>query len=96
MLSANDLSGMMAMMPAFATDDANDIRATATVDVGRLRQGLDRMIRDGADVIATTGSFGECHTLLPDEFRTPAGPSGPICRYFVSGVVTSTRDSISR
>lgn len=27
------------------------------------------MVRDGADVIATTGSFGECHTLLPDEFR---------------------------
>jgi 4-(2-carboxyphenyl)-2-oxobut-3-enoate aldolase len=72
MLSAKDLGGLMAMMPAFATDDANDIRATATVDVGRLRQGLDRMIRDGADVIATTGSFGECHTLLPDEFRTLA------------------------
>jgi dihydrodipicolinate synthase/N-acetylneuraminate lyase len=72
MLSAKDLGGLMAMMPAFATDDANDIRATATVDVGRLRHGLDRMIRDGADVIATTGSFGECHTLLPDEFRTLA------------------------
>jgi dihydrodipicolinate synthase/N-acetylneuraminate lyase len=72
MLSAKDLGGLMAMMPAFATDDANDIRATATVDVARLRHGLDRMIRDGADVIATTGSFGECHTLLPDEFRTLA------------------------
>jgi dihydrodipicolinate synthase/N-acetylneuraminate lyase len=72
MLSASDLGGLMAMMPAFATDNAADIRATATVDVGRLRQGLDRMIRDGADIIATTGSFGECHTLLPDEFRTLA------------------------
>jgi dihydrodipicolinate synthase/N-acetylneuraminate lyase len=72
MLSASDLGGLMAMMPAFATDNAADIRATATVDVGRLHQGLDRMISDGADVIATTGSFGECHTLLPDEFRTLA------------------------
>jgi dihydrodipicolinate synthase/N-acetylneuraminate lyase len=72
MLSASDLGGLMAMMPAFATDDAADIHATATVDVGRLHHGLDRMIRDGADVIATTGSFGECHTLLPDEFRTLA------------------------
>jgi dihydrodipicolinate synthase/N-acetylneuraminate lyase len=72
MLIAKDVRGLMAMMPAFATDDAADIRATATVDVGRLRAGLDRMIRDGADIIATTGSFGECHTLLPDEFRTLA------------------------
>jgi dihydrodipicolinate synthase/N-acetylneuraminate lyase len=62
----------MAMMPAFATDDAADIRATNTVDVQRLREGLDRMIRDGANIIATTGSFGECHTLLLDEFRTLA------------------------
>ena len=75
MLSAKDIRGLMAMMPAFATDDAADIRATATVDVARLRSGLDRMIRDGADIIATTGSFGECHTLLPDEFRTLAHES---------------------
>lgn len=72
MLSAKDVGGLMAMMPAFATDDAGDIRATMTIDVDRLRRGLDRMICDGADVIATTGSFGECHTLLPHEFRTLA------------------------
>jgi hypothetical protein len=59
MLSASDLGGLMAMMPAFATDDAGDIHSIATVDVGRLHHGLDRMISDGADVIATTGSFGE-------------------------------------
>jgi dihydrodipicolinate synthase/N-acetylneuraminate lyase len=70
MLSSKDLGGLMAMMPAFATDNAADIKATNTVDVDRLHKGLDRMIRDGADVIATMGSFGECHTLLPDEFRT--------------------------
>lgn len=72
MLSSKDVTGLMAMMPAFATDDAGDIRATQTVDVHRLREGLDRMIRDGANIIATTGSFGECHTLLFDEFRTLA------------------------
>ena len=43
MLSAKDVGGLMAMMPAFATDDAGDIRATMTVDVGRLRCGLDRI-----------------------------------------------------
>lgn len=72
MLSAKDISGLMAMMPAFATDEAADYRQTATVSVERMRAGLDRMIRDGANVIATTGSFGEFHTLLIDEFRTLA------------------------
>ncbi len=68
MISASDLNGMMAMMPAFATDNAGDIDATATVSADRLEKGLDRMIRDGANVVSTTGSFGEFHTLLQDEF----------------------------
>ena len=75
MLNAKDLGGLMAMMPAFATDDAANMRAVDTVDVERLRTGLNRMITDGAYVIATTGSFGECHTLLIDEFRMIARES---------------------
>jgi dihydrodipicolinate synthase/N-acetylneuraminate lyase len=78
MLAASDIGGMMAMMPAFATDDAADLRATDTVSVERLRAGLDRMVRDGANVIATTGSFGECHTLLPAEFATLARESANV------------------
>jgi dihydrodipicolinate synthase/N-acetylneuraminate lyase len=70
MYEPRDLHDLMAMMPAFATPDALDFRATSTIDVGNLRDGLDRMIRDGASVITTTGSWGECHTLLWDEFVT--------------------------
>ncbi|MFM1813892.1 MAG: hypothetical protein RLZ98_587 [Pseudomonadota bacterium] len=72
MLEAKDLGGLMAMMPAFATDDAASMRARNTVDVERMRKGLGRMVADGANLISTTGSFGECHTLLPDEFATLA------------------------
>jgi hydratase-aldolase len=72
MLSAKDIGGLMAMMPAFATDNAADINARATVDVGRLHKGVDRMISDGANVMAAAGSFGEFHTLLPDEFAVLA------------------------
>ncbi|HEY7062656.1 MAG TPA: dihydrodipicolinate synthase family protein [Chloroflexota bacterium] len=72
MLTAQDLHGVMAMMPAFATADAADVNAASTIDVDNLKAGVDRMIRDGIDVIATTGSFGEFHTLLPDEFATLA------------------------
>jgi hydratase-aldolase len=70
MVSASDLSGMMAMMPAFATDNAADIDATDTIAVDRLEAGVNRMIGDGAGVISTCGSFGEFHTLLWEEFET--------------------------
>ena len=100
MLSANEVGGLMAMMPAFATDDAADIRATMTVDVGRLRRGLDRMICDGADVIATTGSFGECHTLLPHEFRTLAHETADVVKkrvpLFIGVTSVNSREAVEK
>jgi dihydrodipicolinate synthase/N-acetylneuraminate lyase len=70
MITAGDLHGVMAMMPAFATPDAADIHARDTVAVDNLKAGVDRIINDGVDVISATGSFGEWHTLLPEEFDT--------------------------
>ncbi len=70
MYTSQELGGVMAMMPAFATPDAGNIQATSTIDTKNLLAGVDRMIRDGIDVIATTGSFGEFHTLLWEEFET--------------------------
>jgi dihydrodipicolinate synthase/N-acetylneuraminate lyase len=100
MLTASDVGGMMAMMPAFAKDDAADLRATDTVSVERLRAGLDRMVRDGADVIATTGSFGECHTLLPDEFRTLAHESAEVVErrvpLFVGVTSANARETVAK
>jgi trans-o-hydroxybenzylidenepyruvate hydratase-aldolase len=72
MLSAKDLSGVLAMMPAFSTPDAVDIRATQTIAVDNLKEGVDRIIKDGANNIATTGTYGECYNLLFDEFKTLA------------------------
>ena len=69
-ISADDLKGIMAMMPAFTTDRGGDIRETATIDTGRLAAGVDRIIRDGIDVLTTTGSFGEASNLLAGEFET--------------------------
>src|SRR4051812_44123748 len=70
MISASDLHGVMAMMPAFTTEDGNDYRATNTINVDELKRAVDQGIKDGINVLSTTGSFGECHTLLPDEFET--------------------------
>src|SRR4051812_12564312 len=100
MLGASDIGGMMAMMPGFATDQAADLRATDTVSVERLRAGVDRMVRDGANVLATTGSFGECHTLLPKEFETLARESVEVVRrripVFVGVTSVNARETVEK
>jgi len=72
MLTASDLNGVLGMMPAFATPDAVDIRATQTIAVDNLKEGVDKIIKDGLNNIATTGTYGECYNLLFDEFKTLA------------------------
>jgi dihydrodipicolinate synthase/N-acetylneuraminate lyase len=61
------MKGVMAMMPAFTTPGGDSPGATDTVNTAALEEAVDKIIRDGADVIATMGSFGECHTLLWEE-----------------------------
>jgi hydratase-aldolase len=70
MIEAKDLKGVMAMMPAFTTADGDSPHATQTIDTAALESAVDKIIRDGVDVIATTGSFGEFHTLLWEELQT--------------------------
>jgi trans-o-hydroxybenzylidenepyruvate hydratase-aldolase len=72
MITANELNGVLGMMPAFATPDALDIRATQTIAVDNLKEGVDKIIIDGVNNIATTGTYGECYNLLFDEFKTLA------------------------
>jgi dihydrodipicolinate synthase/N-acetylneuraminate lyase len=97
MISHSDLNGLMAMMPGFATDDAADFKATNTVSIERLEKGLNRMIGDGANVVAVAGSFGEFHTLLPEEFETLAKHSGEIANnripLFLGTTALNTRDA---
>ena len=72
MISASELNGVLGMMPAFATPDATDVRATETIAVDNLKEGVDKIIKDGIHNIATTGTYGECYNLLFDEFKTLA------------------------
>ena len=69
MIRAQDLEGVIAMMPAFTTQDGDSPQAIDTVDTMALEAAVDRMIRDGVNAITTTGSFGECHTLLWEEHK---------------------------
>jgi 4-(2-carboxyphenyl)-2-oxobut-3-enoate aldolase len=100
MPSAQDLSGVMGMMPAFATENAADIDATSTIDVDNLRDGVNRMIADGIDVIATTGSFGEFHTLLWPEFETLVRETAAVVNkrvpLFVGTTALNSREAVQR
>jgi trans-o-hydroxybenzylidenepyruvate hydratase-aldolase len=89
-VTAKDLHGVMAMMPAFATPDADDITNTATVDVENLAAGVDRIIKDGVDVITTTGSSGECYNLLFDEFKQLAAATVETVNHRVPCMVGTT------
>jgi len=100
MVSCSDLSGIMAMMPAFTNDDGGSIDAIDTISVERAEDGVNRMIADGAGVISTCGSFGEFHTLLWEEFQTLnrvvveiAAKRVPI---FVGCTAMNTREAIKR
>lgn len=70
MIGLNELHGLCAMMPSFTTPDGDSLDARATIDVQALTAGVERMIGDGVDVLATTGSFGECYNLLWEEQQT--------------------------
>ena len=100
MASAADLSGMMAMMPAFATDDAGSMDAVDTVDLGRLESGLNRMIGDGAGVISTCGSFGEFHTLTFEEFEKMNGAAVEIVNkrlpLFIGCTALNSREAVKK
>jgi dihydrodipicolinate synthase/N-acetylneuraminate lyase len=70
MITASDLKGIMAMMPAFTTKDGDRPDAQDTVDTAELARAVDQLIRDGGvNVLTTTGSFGEFHTLLWEEHK---------------------------
>ena len=58
MIRAEDLKGILAMMPAFTTPDGASPHARDTVDTTALETAVDKIIRDGVNAIAAMGSFG--------------------------------------
>ena len=80
MLTAADLKGVLAMMPAFTTPEGSSPRAKDTVDTSALESAVDKIIRDGINAIAAMGSFGEFHTLLLDERKKLAEATIAVAR----------------
>ncbi|WP_235435686.1 MULTISPECIES: dihydrodipicolinate synthase family protein [Mycobacteriaceae] len=94
------MRGLWAFVPACSTPDAADVNAVNTIDTDALSSLVDRLVRDGADGIVTTGSAGESHTLNDEEYRTlittvveTVDRRVPV---FVGASTLNTRDSIRR
>jgi hydratase-aldolase len=66
-LRYDDFKGVYALIPASATEDAYRWSARDTIDEEATRELVDKLIEDGVHGIITTGSTGECHTLLWEE-----------------------------
>ncbi|BCP12345.1 hypothetical protein MINTM020_44430 [Mycobacterium paraintracellulare] len=99
-LLADDIRGLWAFVPAPGSPDAADVNAIDTVDTEALSELVDRLVRDGADGIVTTGSAGESHTLTTEEYRTLVSTvvdtvNGRV-PVFVGASTLNTRDSIAR
>ncbi len=99
-VNAKDLHGVMAMMPCFATPNANDINAKNTIAVDNLTKGVDKMIKDGVNFIVTTGTFGEFHTLYMDEYQTLARATVEAAKkrvpIFIGCIDTNARNYVER
>lgn len=63
-LEYDDFKGVYALIPACATEDAHKWSSTDTINTKALRNLVNKLIEDGVHGIITTGSTGECHTLL--------------------------------
>ena len=69
MYAPSDLRGLNAMVAAPATPGADRLDASDTIDVDSLRDLINKLIADGVNVVSMMGSYGECHTLLWEEFQ---------------------------
>lgn len=69
MLSAQDLRGVLAIMPTPAKEGAERLDATDTVDLDETARLADSLVRDGAAGIMALGTMGECATTSPSDYE---------------------------
>jgi 4-(2-carboxyphenyl)-2-oxobut-3-enoate aldolase len=68
-LTYDDVTGIFAIMPTPATEDASDPSAGYTLDEEESRRAARKLADDGVDAIMINGTFGEAATLTEEEWR---------------------------
>jgi trans-o-hydroxybenzylidenepyruvate hydratase-aldolase len=69
MLTANDIKGVLAIMPTPAKDGAERLDATNTVDLDESARLAESLVRDGATGIMALGTMGECATTAQSDYE---------------------------
>jgi len=69
MISANDLRGVLAIMPTPAKAGAERLDATDTVDLDETARLAESLVRDGATGIMALGTMGECATTSQSDYE---------------------------
>jgi len=67
MLSAADVTGLLALPPTALKAEGENLRDADTLDLDESTRLADQMITDGASAIGLCGTTGECAALLWDE-----------------------------
>lgn len=100
LMTVDEVQGAWAIMPTPATDDANDWRATDTVDLDETARAVSGMIEAGIDGILSLGTLGECSTLTRAEKRnfvaTAIDAAAGRAPFFTGTTSLGTRETIEQ
>src|SRR5437773_10110844 len=69
MITANDLSGALAIMPTPAKEGADRLDATNTVDLDETARLAESLVRDGATGLIALGTTGERATTQQSDYE---------------------------
>jgi len=99
-IDLDQISGVFAIMPTPATDEAANPGASETVDYEEARRAASALIEDGVDAIMVNGTFGEGATLTWEEqrdfTRTVVEEVGGRVPVLGGATTLNTRDTIAR
>ena len=97
------LQGVIAVTPTPALPEAEDLRASTTVDIKESERMIRRLIEDGVNGILTNGTLGEMATLTLGEWKTFAQVVSetvqslkPDLPLFIGATTLNTRDTVER
>jgi 4-(2-carboxyphenyl)-2-oxobut-3-enoate aldolase len=69
-LTAEDITGVVGIVPSPATPDAENWDAENTVNLDETAKMTEAVVDAGVDILMTTGTFGECATLTWHELQS--------------------------
>lgn len=99
-LTAQDIKGIVGIMPTPIKDGANTWKDRDVVDLEEASRGVDKLVRDGVDMLLVNGTFGEAATLTWDELKkfsaTVVETIAGRIPVFLGATTLNTRDTIER